>query len=157
VGLDHAFWAVLGTLSVLRSNALATGRTALSAVAGTAFGILPASLLLIPLGTQAAVLWAVFPASVFVAAYAPSVIGFAAGQAAFTLLIVILFNLLQPVGWTLGLVRLQDVLVGAGMSLVIGTLFWPRGARGQLRTALALLYRRETAYLRASFGLILRA
>src|SRR5262249_50376075 len=47
VGLDHAFWAVLGTLSVLRSNALATGRTALSAVAGTAFGILPASLLLI--------------------------------------------------------------------------------------------------------------
>src|SRR5579859_1175548 len=155
VGLDHAFWAVLGTLSVLRSNALATGRTALAAVVGTSLGILPASLLLIPLGTHSNVLWAAFPIAVFVAAYAPSVIGFVAGQAAFTLLVVILFNLIQPVGWTLGLVRLQDVLIGTGMSLVVGALFWPRGARGQVRTALGSLYLRDAAYLQTSFRFVL--
>jgi uncharacterized membrane protein YccC len=155
-GLDHAFWAVLGTLSVLRSNALATGRTALAAVVGTALGILPASLLLIPLGNQTtAVLWMVFPITVFVAAYAPSVVGFIAGQAAFTLLVVVLFNLIQPVGWMLGLVRLQDILFGTALSFIVGALFWPRGARGQLRTALGSLYRGDAEYLRACFGYLL--
>src|SRR5207253_5116104 len=38
-GLQHAFWVVLGTLSVLRSNALGTGSSTLSAPAGTAGGI----------------------------------------------------------------------------------------------------------------------
>jgi hypothetical protein len=155
IGLDHAFWAVLGTLSVLRSNALATGRTALAAVAGTALGILPAGLLLIPLGTEPVVLWTLFPFAVFIAAYAPSVIGFVVGQAAFTLLVVVLFNLIQPVGWTLSLVRLEDVVIGAGVSLVIGMFLWPRGARGQLRTALGSLYRRNAEYLRATFDSML--
>jgi Fusaric acid resistance protein-like len=36
--LDHGLWVVLGTLSVLRSNALATGRTTLQALAGTLAG-----------------------------------------------------------------------------------------------------------------------
>ena len=38
-GLQHSFWVVLGTLSVLRSNALGTGWSVLSALAGTAVGI----------------------------------------------------------------------------------------------------------------------
>jgi hypothetical protein len=44
-GLQHGFWVVLGTLSVLRSNALGTGRSILSALAGTAVGILAGALL----------------------------------------------------------------------------------------------------------------
>ena len=36
-------------------------------------------------------------------------ISFAAGQAAFTLTLLILFNILQPAGWRLGLVRIEDV------------------------------------------------
>src|SRR5439155_10626799 len=38
-GLQHGFWVVLGALSVLRSNALGTGWSILSALAGTAAGI----------------------------------------------------------------------------------------------------------------------
>ena len=38
-GLQHSFWVVLGTLSVLRSNALGTGWTVITALAGTAVGI----------------------------------------------------------------------------------------------------------------------
>src|SRR6202007_711041 len=38
-GLQHSFWVVLGTLSVLRSNALGTGWSIVSALGGTAGGV----------------------------------------------------------------------------------------------------------------------
>ena len=47
-GLQHSFWVVLGTLSVLRSNALGTGRSVLSALAGTAVGIVIGAAILLP-------------------------------------------------------------------------------------------------------------
>ena len=46
-GLQHGFWVVLGTFSVLRSNALGTGWSILSALAGTAVGIVVGALLVI--------------------------------------------------------------------------------------------------------------
>src|SRR5207253_6895575 len=51
-GLQHAFWVVLGTLSVLRSNALATGASIVRALAGTAVGILVGAALVIAIGTH---------------------------------------------------------------------------------------------------------
>ncbi len=41
--VQHGFWVVLGTLSVLRSNAVGTGATALRAVGGTALGFVVGS------------------------------------------------------------------------------------------------------------------
>jgi uncharacterized membrane protein YccC len=70
-GLQHGFWVVLGTLSVLRSNALGTGWSIVSALAGTAVGIVLGALLVIGIGTHEAVLWGVLPVAVFLAAYAP--------------------------------------------------------------------------------------
>ena len=35
LGVQHSFWAVLGTLSVLRSNALSTGQNVLRGLAGS--------------------------------------------------------------------------------------------------------------------------
>jgi uncharacterized membrane protein YccC len=70
-GLQHGFWVVLGTLSVLRSNALGTGWSVLSALAGTAVGIVVGALLVIGIGTHEAVLWGVLPLAVLLAAYAP--------------------------------------------------------------------------------------
>src|SRR5262249_42768476 len=72
--LQHGFWVVLGTLSVLRSNALGTGSTVVSALAGTAVGIVAGSLLVIAIGTHQAALWLVLPLAVFLAAYAPRAI-----------------------------------------------------------------------------------
>jgi uncharacterized membrane protein YccC len=37
-GVQHSFWVVLGTLSVLRSNALSTGQTIVSGLSGTVVG-----------------------------------------------------------------------------------------------------------------------
>jgi uncharacterized membrane protein YccC len=149
-GLQHGFWVVLGTLSVLRSNALRTGWSILSALAGTAVGIVVGVLLVIGIGTHGGVLWGVLPVAVLLAAYAPRAISFAAGQAGFTVVLFILFNLIQPVGWKVGLVRVEDVAIGFAISLGVGLLFWPRGAGALLRKDLATAYTRGADYVVAT-------
>ena len=49
VSLQHAFWVVLGSLSVLRSSALSTGATILNAIIGTTVGIVAGGILLVGL------------------------------------------------------------------------------------------------------------
>ena len=87
------------------------------------------------------------PIAIAVAAYAPGTLPFAVGQAAFTVAVVVLFNVLQPVGWRLGLLRVQDVAMGCAVSLVVGALFWPRGASSVVSDDLADAFRRGAAYL----------
>jgi len=146
-GLQHSFWVVLGTLSVLRSNALATGSSIVSALAGTGAGILVGAALVIAIGTHETVLWAVLPVAVLIAAYAPRAISFAAGQAAFTVVLFVLFNLIQPTGWQVGVVRIEDVAIGFAISLGVGVLFWPRGAASLLRENLSSAYARSADYV----------
>src|SRR5204862_1811208 len=78
-GLQHGFWVVLGTLSVLRSNALGTGWSIVSALAGTAVGIVLGAALVIGIGTHQSVLWAAVPLAVLLGSCAPRAISFAAG------------------------------------------------------------------------------
>ena len=153
--LNHAFWVVLGTLSVLRSNAFGTGRTTLEALLGTVIGFAVGALFTVLVGATSPVLWAALPVAVFLATYAASAIGFVVGQAAFTVLVIILLNLISPVGWRVGLARIEDVAVGVGISVIAGLLLWPRGARGALGTAVAELYRGVAAYLAGSFNRVL--
>ena len=77
-------------------------------------------------------LWFLLPLAILFAGFAPAAISFAAGQAAFTLTLVILFNILQPAGWRVGLLRFEDVALGCAVSVVVGLLFWPRGAAAAL-------------------------
>ncbi len=149
-GVQHGFWVVLGTLSVLRSNALGTGWSIVSALGGTAVGIVLGAGLVLGIGTHEAVLWAVLPLAVLLASYAPRAISFAAGQAGFTVVLFVLFNLIQPTGWRVGLVRLEDVAIGFAVSLGVGLLFWPRGAAGLLRENLAFAYQRNADYVVAA-------
>jgi uncharacterized membrane protein YccC len=146
-GVQHGFWVVLGTLSVLRTSAASTGSTAWRALAGTVVGFAVGAALLIAIGTNPDALWAVLPAAVLVAAYAPGTTPFAVGQAAFTVTIVVLFNLLAPVGWTVGLLRIEDVAIGCAVSLAVGVLFWPRGVAAVVGDDLADAFRSGAAYL----------
>ena len=150
LAVDHAFWVVLGTLSVLRSSALGTGATVLSALGGTAIGIVVGAAAIIAIGSDEGIAWAVLPVAVLLAAYAPRVVSFAAGQAGFTLVVLMLFNLIQPGGWEVGLVRVEDVAIGFAVSIVVGVLFWPRGAATVLRSNLATAYARAADYLVAT-------
>jgi len=141
--VQHGFWVVLGTLSVLRTNASSTGSTALRALAGTVIGFAIGAALIVAIGTSSAALWIALPIAVFVAAYAPGTAPFAVGQAGFTVVVSVLFNLLVPVGWTVGLVRIEDVAIGCAVSIVVGILFWPRGVAGVVADDLADEFRRR--------------
>jgi uncharacterized membrane protein YccC len=155
-GVQHSFWVVLGTLSVLRSNALSTGQNVLRGMAGTTIGVVLGALLLMPIGTDRTVLWVLLPIAILIAGAAPSVISFAAGQAGFTLVLVILFNIIAPSGWQVGLVRVEDVALGCAVSLLVGLLFWPRGASAALNLALSEAYTESSDYLSRAveFGMV---
>jgi hypothetical protein len=146
-GVQHAFWVVLGTLSVLRTSAASTGGTAWRALAGTVVGFVVGALLLLAIGTGQTALWVALPVAVLIAAYAPGTTPFLVGQAAFTVTIVVLFNLLAPAGWRVGLLRIEDVAIGCAVSLVVGVLFWPRGVASVVGDDLADTFRRGAEYL----------
>jgi uncharacterized membrane protein YccC len=138
---------VLGTLSVLRTSAGATGSTALRALGGTAAGFVVGAALLVGIGTGPVALWTSLVIAVLVAAYTPGTAPFVVGQAAFTVTVVVLFNLLVPSGWQVGLLRVEDVAIGCAVSVVAGALFWPRGASGLVGDNLADAFRAGAAHL----------
>jgi uncharacterized membrane protein YccC len=62
----------------------------------------------------------------------------------------VLFNIIQPVGWRVGVVRVEDVAIGFAISLGVGLLFWPRGAGARLREDIAAAYARAADYVVAT-------
>jgi uncharacterized membrane protein YccC len=143
---------VLGALSVLRSNAIGTGVTAVRALAGTVAGFVIGTVVMVGLGSHLVGLWLVLPVAVLAAGCAPSLISFAAGQAGFTVMVIILFNILVPAGWSVGLVRVTDVAIGCAVSLAVGLLLWPRGAAAELGRALSDGYATGSDYLAAAIA-----
>jgi hypothetical protein len=145
--VQHGFWVVLGTLSVLRTNAAATGSTALRALLGTAIGFVVGGALLVAIGSNTTALWVALPIAIFIAAYAPGAAPFAIGQAGFTIVVAVLFNLLAPVGWKVGVLRIEDVAIGCAVSVLVGVVFWPRGVAPVVGNDLADAYRSGSSYL----------
>jgi uncharacterized membrane protein YccC len=150
LSVEHSFWVILGTLSVLRSNAASTGQNAARAIGGTLIGFVAGAALVELIGTNPVVLWLLLPLSLLVAAFAPTAISFVVGQAAFTFVLVIMFNILAPVGWHIGLVRTEDVAIGVAVSAGVSLLIWPRGAAVELGAAMRSAYVNAAAYLAAS-------
>jgi len=126
--VEHGFWVVLGAMSVLRSSALTTGTKMLRAVLGTGIGFVLGAVLITVVGVDPEVLWVLMPVVVFGSAYVPEIASFTAGQAAFTMMVLIFFNLIVPTGWSVGLIRVEDVAVGALVGVMVSLLLWPRGA-----------------------------
>jgi uncharacterized membrane protein YccC len=102
---------------------------------------------LVAIGSSSSALWVVLPVAVFLAAYTPGTAPFAVGQAAFTVTVAVLFNLLAPVGWTVGLVRIEDVAIGCAVSILVGGLLWPRGLSSVVGDDLADSFRTGASYL----------
>ncbi|MGW0085076.1 FUSC family protein [Streptomyces sp. NPDC003393] len=148
-GVQHAFWVVLGTLSVLRSNALSTGQNVFRALGGTLAGSVLGVAVLQLIGHHTTLLWVLLPLAVVFSGVGPAV-SFAAGQAAFTLTVVILFNIAQPAGLSVILFRIEDIALGGAVSLLVGLLFWPRGATAAVSKALADAYADSARYLLAA-------
>jgi uncharacterized membrane protein YccC len=147
LAVQHSFWVALATLSVLRSSAFNTGQNIVRAVLGTTVGLVIGGGIVALVGTNTAVLWVLLPFAVLLAGLAPTTVSFAAGQAAFTLTLMILFNLLAPAGWQIGLVRIEDIALGGAVSLLVGLMLWPRGAGVALGRALSAAYVDSVSYL----------
>ncbi|MGZ6897206.1 MAG: FUSC family protein [Acidimicrobiia bacterium] len=137
LALEHGFWVALGTLSVLRGTALATGQDSVRAASGTGVGFAISSLALSVVGVHDAWLWVLLVLFAFLLAYVPIVAGFVWGQACFTFFVVMLFNLLDPAGWHTGLVRVENVAIGVVVSTVVAAMFWPRRVEPLLADLLA--------------------
>jgi hypothetical protein len=133
--VEHGFWVVLGALSVLRSSALTTGTKTLRAVVGTTIGFVLGAALIGIVGIDPVVLWILLPVVVFGSAFVPEIASFTAGQAAFTMMVLIFFNLIVPTGWSVGLIRVEDVVVGALVGMMVSLLLWPRGATASAEAA----------------------
>ncbi len=132
--LRHAFWVGLGAFVTVRSNFTTTAATVAETLVGAAAGFLVASAFVTPTGYHW-LLWVFLPVGVFLSTYATTAVGLAAGQAATTLYIVILFDLMGAKGWSPARTRLTDVAVGASISLIASVVLWPRGAGGAMRAS----------------------
>jgi uncharacterized membrane protein YccC len=62
------------------------------------------------------------PIVAFAAAYLTA-LRFVAGQAAFTLFVVVLLNILTPLGYRAGVMRLKDIAIGGSISLFLGFVY----------------------------------
>jgi uncharacterized membrane protein YccC len=150
IGLEHGFWVTFATLTVIKSNAAHTRANLMGALVGTSLGFVVATCLAWSLGANSDAYLVALPVAMFAAIYTNTAISFLAGQASFTVLIVVLFNLLQPQGWRVGVVRVEDVAVGALVALAVGVAIWPRGATGELADVVADLLDRAGGYFLAA-------
>ncbi|MGW3341158.1 FUSC family protein [Streptomyces sp. NPDC001009] len=149
-GLDHAFWVASGTLAVLRSNAVSTGQTVQRALLGTVLGFVVGVPLILALGAHPVVLWLLLPLAIILVGMESAVTAFTAGQAGFTVVLLVLFSIIDPEGWQLGLVRIEDVAIGCAVSLVVGLLLWPLGAAAALGRVLCDALGDGARYLRSA-------
>jgi uncharacterized membrane protein YccC len=140
---------------VLRTSALGTGRTTIQALFGNALGVAVGGLFAGLAGNNSALMWISLPFAIFFAAYAATTVGFVLSQAAFTVNLIIVFNLISPAGWQVGLIRIEDVAAGAAVSVVAGALLWPRGARREVAASVSSFYRSIAAYLALVFDRVL--
>jgi len=143
-------------MSVLRSSALTTGTKILRAVIGTTIGFVIGAVLIMILGVDPTVLWMLLPILVFASAYVQQVASFAAAQAAFTMMVLVTFNLIVPTGWQVGLVRIEDVAVGALAGFVVSVMLWPRGAAASVNATIDSARETFSAYLRTAVRRVTR-
>lgn len=147
-GVGHGFWVLLGVISVLRLDAVGTRKYAVRAVLGSFFGVALGLVLITVLVTSPTVLWILLPILTLVGTWATGAVNFPAGQVAFSAMVLVALGILQwPPKVQDGIIRVEDVAIGAAVALLVGFLFWPRGAAGYLRSRIADALTASGAYL----------
>src|ERR1700757_2295259 len=154
--VEHGFWVVVGTMLVLSSSALSTRTKVFQAVLGTAVGIVLGALLVAAVGVQPVVLWLLVPITVFLSTYLPRFVTFTAAQAMAALSLLVILNLVAPAGWRVGLLRIQDIAMGAAVGLGVSLLLWPRGATAAVSALIEAALDVHVRYLQAAVRRVTR-
>ncbi|MCG8543894.1 MAG: FUSC family protein, partial [Alphaproteobacteria bacterium] len=148
VPVEHGFWVALAALLVLHSSAASTTATALQAVAGTLIGVVISAGILWLFGKNPTILWILLFVGTFLSAYTPDTVSFMVGQTCFTITVVVFFTLIDTVGISADVARLETVALGAASGAVMAFILWPHGAREALARAVAAVYRAASDGLR---------
>ena len=151
-GLAHGFWIALGVFVAMRFDAGGSRRTAEQLLIGTVVGFgLGAGLLALAQGSTP-LMWALLAATAGLATYTPGVAGLTLGQVTFTVFLIFLFGVVAPSGFATAEVRVVDVLLAIGVTLVVSTLFWPGGVAEVVRSSLRDATTASADYLVAAFA-----
>lgn len=133
-GLAHGLWVVLGVTSVLRFDGLTTARTAVQSLVGTFVGAAIGFAILTVDFSHIGWLWAMLVGATFLAVWVQGAVGFATGQAAFSVFVISAYTAMTwPPDLGTATDRIEDVAVGAAVSIVVAFLLWPGGVlRGSI-------------------------
>lgn len=143
--ISHGFWVLLATLTLMRTSLVASRAALVPAFAGVTIGALLAGLLLVAVGDHVTVYVVGLPIVMFVGLAMGPLLGAAAGQIGFTVLIAVLFAQVAPATWRLAETRLVDVVLGGLIGALIGAAVWPRGGAGEMRRTAAAVLRAGAA------------
>ncbi|WP_137816275.1 FUSC family protein [Gandjariella thermophila] len=137
--LAHGFWVLLATLTLMRTSAADTRTTLRPALVGTLAGAAAAAVvtgaLHDPLVYQAAL-----PVTMLLGYALGPLLGVAWTQGLFTLVVTLVFAQLSPPTVQLAEARIENVLIGGAVGVLIGLLAWPSGGAGALRRAVATCF-----------------
>ena len=134
--IHNGLWVALGALAVLRSSASTTRTSVARALTGTAIGFVIGTVVIAVVGVDPPVLWTLLPLATFGSTYVLTVGSFTASQAMFTMQVLIVFNMMRPTGWQVGLIRIEDAVLGALVGLAVSVLLWPGGAQKAVQRAI---------------------
>ncbi|MFK3984024.1 FUSC family protein [Micromonospora sp. NPDC050397] len=136
LNLEHGFWVLLATLTLLRTSAADTRTTLRPAVVGTVLGAAVGAGLLMVVD-RPEIYEALLPIAMVLAFAVGPILGLAWGQGFITLLLTVLFAQIGPADLHIVQARFLDVVVGAVVGVLAGLLLWPHGGGGEVRRSLA--------------------
>ncbi|HEY0812625.1 MAG TPA: FUSC family protein [Pseudonocardia sp.] len=139
--LSHGFWVLLATLSLMRTSGVGSRLALLPAFLGTLGGAVVAAAILVLVGDDTIVYAVALPIAMLLTFAAGPLLGAAAAQFGFAVVVSVLFAQLSPTTWRLAEVRLLDVVVGGLVGALIGAAVWPRGGAGEVRRSAATCLR----------------
>jgi uncharacterized membrane protein YccC len=140
----------MGTMLVLSSSALSTRTRVVQAVVGTALGIILGGVLVAAVGVEPVVQWLLVPITVFGSTYLPRFVSFTVAQAMGALNLLIILSLTIPSGWRIGLLRVEDIAMGAAVGMGVSLLLWPRGATAAVSALIEAARDVNLRYLQAA-------
>jgi uncharacterized membrane protein YccC len=72
------------------------------------------------------------------------------------MMVLIAYNLIMPIGWRAGLLRIEDVGAGAVVAVIAAVLLWPRGATASVYGVIGEAVSTASQYLQAAVRRVTR-
>jgi hypothetical protein len=139
--ISHGFWVMLATLTLMRTSLVASRAALGPAFVGVIVGAVIAGALLVVIGDRTDVYAWLLPVLMVAGFASGPLLGPAAGQAGFTVVIAIVFAQIAPSTWQLAETRMLDVILGGLIGALIGAAVWPRGGAGEVCRSAATVLR----------------